>query len=64
MIAWRPTSWKAMFWALCRAAEATQTALNIRSFGDALFITSAYPEAFQVGLNPNAAVFVPGGGVV
>lgn len=41
-----------------------KTALNIRSFGDALFITSAYPEAFQVGLNPNAAAFVPGGGVV
>jgi hypothetical protein len=28
MIAWRPTSWKAMFWAEWREAEATITALN------------------------------------
>ena len=26
MIAWRPTSWKPMFWAEWRAAEAMQTA--------------------------------------
>ncbi len=31
MIAWRPTSWKAMFWAEWRAAAATQTAENRRS---------------------------------
>ena len=31
MIAWRPTSWNAMFWAEWREAEASTTALNIRS---------------------------------
>jgi hypothetical protein len=35
-------------------------ALNMRSHGDALFITSAYPDQFHAGLNPNAAAFVPG----
>jgi hypothetical protein len=35
-------------------------ALNMRAHGDALFITSAYPDEFHAGLNPNAAVFVPG----
>lgn len=35
-------------------------ALNMRAHGDALFITSAYPDAFHSGLNPLAAPFVPG----
>ena len=39
------------------------TALNMRSHGDALFITSAYPDQFHAGLNPLALGFVmPTGG--
>lgn len=37
-------------------------ALNMRAHGDALFITSAYPDQFHAGLNPNASALVPGGG--
>lgn len=37
-----------------------KVALNMRAHGDALFITSAYPDKFQVGLNPLAPPFVPG----
>ena len=33
-------------------------ALNMRAHGDALFITSAYPDQFHVGINPNAAAFI------
>ena len=31
MIAWRPTSWKAMFWAECLAPVATRIAEKTRS---------------------------------
>jgi hypothetical protein len=34
-------------------------ALNMRAHGDALFITSAYPDQFHAGLNPGAVGFVP-----
>ena len=43
--------------------------INMRSHGDALFISSAYPDTLCAvlapptsALNPNAKVFVPGGG--
>lgn len=34
-------------------------ALNMRAHGDALFITSVYPDQCHAGLNPHAAPFVP-----
>lgn len=36
-------------------------AINMRAHGDALFITSSYPDRLQAALNPLAAVFVPKG---
>ncbi len=43
MIAWRPTSWKAMFWAEWRGAAATQTAEKIRSGKSAAHCSTCMP---------------------
>ncbi len=55
-------------WYGCGPNETTKkkiitAAINLRSHGDALFISSTYPETLQTStLNPNAPAFVPGGG--